>query len=65
MAMNLEEFRKYMNATALQRQEAMLKKADAEVNGSAEHYKAWSQEIENHPIGKLGTRGLVGCCFID
>jgi len=63
MSTNLEEFGKYMAATHVQGQEALAREANIEVNGSDKYYKAWSREIDLHPIGRLGTRGLVGCCF--
>ena len=63
MTMNLDEFEKYMAATRLQREKERYRLADIDTNGSEEHFQAWSHEIDNHSIGKLGTKGLVGCCF--
>jgi len=53
MARNIDEFLRYMDATAVQRQKAMWKEADAEINGNEEHDRA----RDYHPTGGLGTKG--------
>lgn len=52
-----------MAATRLEREKEMSRLADIETNGNDAYFKALSHELDYHPIGKLGTKGLVGCCF--
>jgi len=65
MTMNLEEFRKYMAATRIQREKELSRLADIDVNGNDEYYESLGREIESHPIGGLGTRGLIGCSIVN
>jgi len=53
MARNIDEFIKYLDATAVQRQRETWKEADADVNGSEERDRLWDYQ----PTGGLGTKG--------
>ena len=61
MVMNGDQFLRYATANHDNWQRQPYDELDQEMNGDPRETKELSNELEQHPIGRPGMRGLIGC----